>query len=672
MNNKLKHLTLGGMLIALGIVYGDIGTSPLYVMNSILGGQGSIDMTNPSFIIGSISLVFWTLMIITTIKYVCITMKAGNKGEGGIFALYALVRKKAKWLVLPALVGGAALLADGTLTPAVTVTSSIEGLKNQSFFGISFGNSQGKVLIIVTLILLILFAFQHLGASKIGKYFGPIMLVWFSFLAVIGVFNWMQYLPVIKALNPIYAVKILFSPYNKAGIFILGSIFLATTGAEALYSDMGNVGKKNIYGTWPIVYLALMLNYFGQGAWVINHEHSIAFAGLKNVNPFYMMIPSTIRPLAVIIATLAAIIASQALITGSYTLVDEAIGLKFLPPLIIKYPGKTKKQMYIGTVNWALCLITLFVVWFFGSSEKMEAAYGLAITVTMLMTSLLLYEFLATKIRKLFAFITACFFAVIEAMFLLASLVKFIHGGYVTLFIMLLILGCMLIWVYGYKRTLHYESTSRYVPLLQYRDQLQALSDKESVPLYCSNLVYLTDMKPNYLIRRSALYSILNKSKRAKIYWFVTIHRTNAPDESRYSIDMLNTRNIVSVQLYLGFKKQARLDVFLHQIAKHLIRKHVINPQYQTFSIQKKQNIGGFKFVLIDGQPFDLETNADISEWDKMLIGSRLELKNITASPRRWYGLQFSNVVHETIPLFLTDRSDAYLISSGIKHNLKR
>lgn len=671
MKANLKRATLAGMLITLGIVYGDIGTSPLYVLNSIIGGQGSINQTTPDFVIGTISLIFWTLMIITTIKYVMITMRADNNGEGGIFALYALVRKHAKWLVWPALIGGAALLADGTLTPAVTVTSAIEGLKGQHLLGLTFSNSQFNVLVFTSCVLIALFIIQHYGTGAIGRAFGPIMAVWFSFLGVMGVINLLHYPQILRAFSPVYAFRVLFSPDNKMGILILGSIFLATTGAEALYSDMGHVGKHNIYATWPFVYSALMLNYLGQGAWMITHEHDSVIGGIKDVNPFYQMLPGSCRPFAIIIATLAAIIASQALITGSYTLVDEAIGLKFLPRLIVKHPSNVRRQIYISTVNWILCMITLFIVWYFQYSQNMEAAYGLAITVTMLMTTLLLFVFLSTKMRKLPASMIAGFFAIIETIFFLASLQKFFHGGWITLMILLGILYVMIIWYFGNKRRNHYENESEYVSLLDYRDQLQALSRDTSVPLFTSNLVYMTHIKNNYQIKRSTMYSILDKEpKRAHVYWFVTVNETNAPYESNYTVDLLNTKNIVDVQLYLGFRKSQSISIYLHQIINNLIKQGILNKQIQKYSTVKGRKVGEFKFVIINERPSDLAINPDISELDKQLISGRILLQNMTASPITWYGLQFSNVVQESSPLFITMQRDQYLVQLKVYHSI--
>lgn len=671
MNKQMERISFAGMLVTLGIVYGDIGTSPLYVMNAIIGDAGKMGNISPDYVIGSISLIFWTLMIITTLKYVIIAMQADNNREGGIFALYALVRRNAKWLIFPALIGGAAILADGTLTPAVTVTSAIEGLKNQRLGAFVFSNSQHDVLMITTAVLLILFVIQRFGTGTIGRSFGPIMVIWFGFLAFFGVVNLLTYPEVLKALSPYYAIKILFSPVNKAGIFILGSVFLATTGAEALYSDMGHVGKKNIYATWPLVYLALFLNYLGQGAWIINHAHDVAFRGLSDLNPFYEMLPHDMRIIGIVIATFAAIIASQALITGSYTLVAEAMGLKFVPRMIIKHPSNIKNQIYISTVNWLLCVITLGVVWYFGSSQKMEAAYGLAITVTMVMTTILLFEFLKSKLAHVYALAIALFFGTIETIFLLASLVKFIHGGYVTLMIMLAILYVMWVWYFGNKCRDHYERESEYVSLLDYRDQLTRLTADESVPFYTTNLVYMTKIKSDYRIERSTMYSILDQEpKRAKVYWFVTVNETNAPYESNYTVDMLGTKNIVNVQLHLGFRKPLTVSVYLHQIVDYLVEEGILEPQEPKYSTQKNRKVGDFKFVIINEQPADLSANDQIKPLDRRLISGRIYLQNVTASPVSWYGLEFSNVVQESSPLFIVQEKDQYLVQRKIYHSV--
>lgn len=669
---KKSSLSTLGMLITLGIVYGDIGTSPLYVMNAIVNDAGTMSAAKPEYILGSVSLIFWTLMLITTIKYVLIAMKADNNNEGGIFALYALVRSKGKWLIIPALIGGSALLADGTLTPAVTVTSAIEGIKGQRFGNLIFSNKQSVVLIIVTVILLSIFIIQKFGTEKIGKSFGPIMLIWFSFIGLAGLFNLTNNFEVLKALSPVYAIRVLFSPVNKVGIFILGSVFLATTGAEALYSDMGQVGKHNIYATWPFVYLMLMLNYLGQAAWVINNYQNSHFNNISGINPFYEMLPDEFKIFAIVIATLAAIIASQALITGSFTLVQEAIGLKILPRLKVKFPGKVQSQLYIETINWLLCLVTVSIVWGFQTSEHIEAAYGLAITMTMLMTTILLHQFLIMKHKKIAANIfLVCFFA-LESLFLISSLTKFVHGGYITVIITLAILAIMVIWFFGNKRRDAYMDESENVCLLDFIPQLEKLSNDSSIPIYATNLVYMIKVGDDYSIKRSIVYSILDQEpKRAKVYWFITVHQTSAPYECTYSVDMMHTRNVVKVTLNLGFKKSQHVNIYIRQIINSLLDQKVIDDQTPTYSMVPKRRVGSFKFVIQNQQFQDLGAQEYMSSLDRMLIGGRLLLQNITIPPALWYGLEFSDVVEEKVPLFLGIHTDQYLTELKVKNQKK-
>ena len=445
-----KGFRFGMFLVTIGIVYGDIGTSPLYVMKSILQGNGGMASVNDTFIIGSLSLIIWTITLLTTIKYVLIAMKASNNGEGGIFSLYSLVRQCGKWLIYPAMIGGAALLADGMLTPAVTVTSAIEGLRSIPSMDRMLGSGQTKVVFITLCIICALFAVQRAGTSKIGRAFGPIMLLWFSFLGLTGLMNVFQYSAVLRAFNPMYAVQVLFSPYNKMGLFILGSIFLAATGAEALYSDMGHVGAENIYISWPFVKLCLILNYLGQGAWILTSRADAAALSPGELNPFFQMLTPALRPAAVLLGAAAAIIASQALITGSYTLVSEAIRLDLMPHLKVQYPSETKGQLYIDTVNAFLWIGCTLVVLYFRSSDRMESAYGLAITVTMLMTTLLLSVYLLRVRQKpVLAALVLVVFGAIESVFFFSSLGKFAHGGYVTVILALLLFLIMIVWHRG-------------------------------------------------------------------------------------------------------------------------------------------------------------------------------------------------------------------------------
>ena len=659
MNTKSKRMSAAGLLIAIGIVYGDIGTSPLYVMKSIVEGNGGIGNVNRDFIVGSISLVLWTVTLLTTVQTVLIALKATNHGEGGIFALYTLVRKRAKWLVLPALIGGAAILADGTLTPAVTVTTAIEGLKGLKFGGNVPVSTQEMVIVITVVILLVLFSIQKMGTSIIGKAFGPIMFIWFTFLGVMGVINMAGDWTIIQAINPVYAIKLLFSPYNKAGIFILGSIFLATTGAEALYSDVGHVGKKNIIGSWPFVFVCLSLNYFGQGVWILNNPHfQLADGGV--LNPFYEMIPINIRLFAIILATIAAVIASQALITGSFTLVAEASGLKFLPRMNINYPSTEKGQIYIPSINKGICVATIAIVLYFQTSAHMEAAYGLSITISMLATTILLYEWLAMKkINPIWNWIFLIFFGVLDIMFMISSLTKFTHGGYVSLFIAGVIGFIMYVWYYGNKVRDKRESRNAYVRLDEYTDMLTNLSHDEDYPTYATNLVYMANVKYNKFVKREILYSILDKRpKRAKAYWFVTVNVTNEPFTAEYAVNTYGTKNVINIQLYLGFKKQTSVNVYIRQIVHDLIADGTIEPQPQKYTTTPGRDVGDFSFVFVNDV---ISPQTQLVGYEKWLVEARVRLQNLSSNPASWFGLEYADTVIERVPLILGKPNPSYI-----------
>ncbi|MGN8810694.1 KUP/HAK/KT family potassium transporter [Lactobacillus amylovorus] len=659
MNTKSKRMSAAGLLIAIGIVYGDIGTSPLYVMKSIVEGNGGIGNVNRDFIVGSISLVLWTVTLLTTVQTVLIALKATNHGEGGIFALYTLVRKRAKWLVLPALIGGAAILADGTLTPAVTVTTAIEGLKGLKFGGNVPVSTQEMVIVITVVILLVLFSIQKMGTSIIGKAFGPIMFIWFTFLGVMGVINMAGDWTIIQAINPVYAIKLLFSPYNKAGIFILGSIFLATTGAEALYSDVGHVGKKNIIGSWPFVFVCLSLNYFGQGVWILNNPHfQRADGGV--LNPFYEMIPINIRLFAIILATIAAVIASQALITGSFTLVAEASGLKFLPRMNINYPSTEKGQIYIPSINKGICVATIAIVLYFQTSAHMEAAYGLSITISMLATTILLYEWLAMKkINPIWNWIFLIFFGVLDIMFMISSLTKFTHGGYVSLFIAGVIGFIMYVWYYGNKVRDKRESRNAYVRLDEYTDMLTNLSHDEDYPTYATNLVYMANVKYNKFVKREILYSILDKRpKRAKAYWFVTVNVTNEPFTAEYAVNTYGTKNVINIQLYLGFKKQTSVNVYIRQIVHDLIADGTIEPQPQKYTTTPGRDVGDFSFVIVNDV---ISPQTQLVGYEKWLVEARVRLQNLSSNPASWFGLEYADTVIERVPLILGRPNPSYI-----------
>ena len=660
--NIKEHTTAAGLLIAIGIVYGDIGTSPLYVMKSIVAGNGGIANVNRDFIIGSISLVLWTVTLLTTLQTVIIALKATNHGEGGIFALYALIRKRAKWLVLPALIGGAAILADGTLTPAVTVTTAIEGLKGMEFGAGNIPvNTQSTVIAITVIILFLLFMIQRMGTSIIGKAFGPIMFIWFTFLGVVGAINMMGDLSILKAINPVYAIELLVSPYNKAGIFILGSIFLATTGAEALYSDVGHVGKGNIIGSWPYVFACLALNYFGQGVWILQNPNYQA--GNGDFNPFFEIIPSNIRLAAIVLATIAAVIASQALITGSFTLVAEASGLKFLPRMNIIYPSNQKGQIYIPSVNKMICIATIALVLYFQTSAHMEAAYGLSITISMLMTTIMLFEWLRMKAKNIhqgfWDWIFLIFFGFLNIMFMASSLSKFTHGGYVSLLITGFILAIMYVWFYGNKIRDKRESRNAYVRLDEYTDMLTNLSHDEDYPTYATNVVYMAKVKYNKFIKREILYSILDKRpKRAKAYWFVTVNVTNEPFTAEYAVNTYGTKNVINVQLFLGFKKQTSVNVYLRQIVHDLIADGTIEPQPQNYTTTPGRDVGDFSFVIVNDV---ISPQTQLTGWEKWMVEARVWLQNLSSNPASWFGLEYADTVVERVPLILGRPNPSYI-----------
>ncbi|MEG2707580.1 MAG: KUP/HAK/KT family potassium transporter [Vagococcus sp.] len=645
---------VGGALVAMGVVYGDIGTSPLYVMKAIIEGNGGLANVSTDFILGSVSLVFWTLTLLTTVKYVMIALNADNHGEGGIFSLYTLVKKSGKYLLFPAMIGGAALLADGVLTPAVTVTTAIEGLRGIPIFYDTFGNDQNIIVIITMIIIFGLFMIQRLGTQKVGTAFGPIMLAWFTFLGVMGIMNFANDWSVLRALNPYYAFHVLVSDENKMGIFILGSVFLATTGAEALYSDLGHAGRKNIRVSWPYIKVCLTLNYFGQAAWLISVKDNPTYQQIELLNPFFRMMPDSMTVVGVVFATLAAIIASQSLISGSYTLVSEAIKLRLLPRLKIIYPTDQKGQLYIPAVNTLLMIGCLGIVLTFRTSAHMESAYGLAITITMLMTTfLILFYLLQEGMPKVFAYSIFAFFAVIESIFFISSATKFMHGGYVAVFMALLIFGIMLIW---HRGNVIQEREYDRISLCDYKEQLQELRQDPSIPQYQTNIVFLTSKIKGHQIGKEIIYSILDKRpKKAKVYWFVNVFVTDEPYTNEYYVDMMDTDYIVNVQLRLGFRMNQEVNVYIRQIVNDLMEEGKLPKQPQKYSLTKGREVGDFAFVLIREE---LTRVTSLSAIDTAVMQIKLAIKKVAFDPARWFGLEYSDVIVEHVPLVIGSQKE--------------
>ncbi|MEO8415414.1 MAG: KUP/HAK/KT family potassium transporter, partial [Ginsengibacter sp.] len=580
MSKNLNKVTGAGLLIALGIIYGDIGTSPLYVLNAIIRDR----IITPELILGGLSCIIWTLTLQTTIKYVILTLKADNRGEGGIFSLYALVRRQRKWLVFPAIIGGASLLADGMITPPISVTSAIEGLKQIQFFS-NIGDA--TIVYIVLAILIALFFAQQFGTASIGKMFGPIMFTWFLMLAVLGSVHIFDDLYIFKAFNPYYAIKLL--TIYPGGFWILGAVFLCTTGAEALYSDLGHCGRDNIRFSWIYVKSALIINYLGQGAWLLaNHTGKIFTKETidKGFNAFYGIMPESFKIIGIVIATVAAIIASQALISGSFTLISESMRLNLWPKMKINYPTEERGQLYIPGINTMLFLGCAGITIYFQTSSNMEAAYGLAITLCMLATSLLFANFLVSRrTPKFFIYLYLIVYLAIELSFLFANLDKFPHGGFVTLIVGGGLFTIMFVWFRARKIKNRYVE---FVRLEQYLPTIQELSNDQTIPKYATHLVYLTSANNPKEIEHKIVYSILNrKPKRADIYWFVHVDTKDDPYTSDYTVETIIPNEVIRVEFRLGFRMEPRINLMFRKVVEDMVANKEVNITSRYESLQR-------------------------------------------------------------------------------------
>ena len=644
--------SMGMFLVALGIVYGDIGTSPMYVMKSIIEGNGGIEFVDPEFIVGSLSLVIWTITLLTTIKHVLIALRADNHGEGGIFALYSLIRQCGKWLIIPTMIGGCTMLADGVLTPAVTVTTAVEGLRSIDVVNDFLGPGEHLVVVITLVIISILFMIQRSGTSSIGRLFGPVMMVWFLFLGITGIWLTLGDLSILRAFNPVYAAQVLLSPNNKAGFMILGSVFLCTTGAEALYTDMGHVGRANIYFSWPFVKICLILNYMGQCVWIIQSHTNPALWAMEDFNPFYVMLPEAMRPVAILLSALAAIIASQALISGSYTLVHEAANLDLMPHLNVRYPSDTKGQIYIPFVNNILWLFCALVVLYFRSGSRMENAYGLAITISMLMMTVMFCVYIgAVHKHPVAAFVFGLVFFALEGVFFVSSLGKFVVGGYVAIIISAMVLFIMIAW---YRGTQIEQAQNTFLNMRAHLEDIKNLQDDVSIPLCSNNVVYLVKGDEPEIIDRDILYSILDKDpKRADAYWFISVNTTNEPYQKQYVVETYGTDHIFRVNLYLGFKVRPSVNIYLRQVVNDLLAAGELPKQSRRHSIYGPADVGSFKFCMIRKM---MPQEGDIDFVDNLLVRAKYVIRRITGNPFQWYGLETSNVIIEYVPLFLARR----------------
>jgi probable potassium transport system protein kup len=633
-----------GVIVTLGIVFGDIGTSPLYVMKAIVRAGNPV---NAEYIIGAVSCIIWTLTLQTTVKYVLIALRADNKGEGGILALYALIRRHSrKWFYFLAIIGASTLIADGVITPSITVLSAIEGLKVYE--------PETPVVPIALCIVTVLFFIQQFGTNMIGKLFGPLMLLWFSMLGVLGAMHIGDYIPILQAFNPLHAIRLLTS--NPEWFLILGAVFLCTTGAEALYSDLGHCGINNIRTSWAFVKVMLILNYLGQGAWIIAHVDNLT----SGLNPFYAIMPHGMLFFGIVMATIAAIIASQALISGSFTIFSEAMNLKFWPRQKIKYPTDVKGQLYIPFVNMSLFILCVIVILFFQSSERMESAYGLSITITMLMTTFLLSAYLT--IRRVNRWLTLLFLIVfvgLESIFFVANMAKFMNGGWVTMLLASVMIAIMYVW---------YNATTIRNSQIQIRDVRESFSiisdikNDESIPKYATNIVYLTKLGGKYDIEQKILYSIINKHPmRADHYFLLHIDYQDSPSTLEYDVTTLVPDTLYRINLRLGFRIHPLVNRYFRQIIEDMVAKDGFSLASSYPSLAKHNVMGNFVFVLINRI---YSTFTSFSFKERLIMDAYEWIDHLKLSMTRSLGLNTSNVLIENVPLTL--KSHAKKVGNSI------
>ncbi|MFM6926437.1 MAG: KUP/HAK/KT family potassium transporter [Ferruginibacter sp.] len=636
MSKHVNKVTAAGLLVALGIIYGDIGTSPLYVFDEIIHGRIITEL----LVVGSLSCIIWTLTLQTTIKYVILTLKADNRGEGGIFSLYTLVRRRRKWLVLPAMIGGAALLADGMITPPISVTSAIEGLRITPAFS---HVPQSTIIYIVIAVLVILFFMQQFGTSSIGKLFGPIMLAWFTMLALLGVSHITDNTSVFKALNPYEAIT--FLKEYPGGFWLLGAVFLCTTGAEALYSDLGHCGRGNIRRSWIFVKSCLVLTYIGQASWLLQNQTGKIFEG----KTFYAVMPDWFLIPGIIIATAAAIIASQALISGSFTLISEAIRLNLWPKMKINYPTEAKGQLFVPGINTLLFVGCVGIVLYFQTSSAMGAAYGLAITLCMLATTILVANFMVLhRVKAYFIYLFLGTFLTIELSFLIANLDKFPHGGYVTLIVGGGLFAVMYIWYRARKIKNRYVE---FVRLEEYIPKLEELSNDTSVPKYATHLVYLTSANNPKEIEHKIIYSILSgKPKRADIFWFVHVDTMDDPYTCEYSVEHIIPNDIIRVEFRLGFRMAPRINLMFKKVVEDLVANREVNVTSRYESQQRNNVVGDFRFVVMEKF---LSQDNELPFFERVIMKLYFWLKEISLSEEKGFGLEQNTVQVEKFPLII-------------------
>jgi KUP system potassium uptake protein len=640
LSKQINKISLAGLLITLGIIYGDIGTSPLYVVKSIIGTRPITE----ELVYGGISCVLWTLTLQTTFKYILLTLQADNRGEGGIFSLFALVHRYRRWLFIPAVIGAGTLLADGIITPPISVSSAIEGLNGINGLEKIIVPGNALVVGIIIGIISVLFFFQQFGTKVIGSSFGPIMMIWFTMIAVLGLNQIIHYPWILKAVNPVYGYNLLV--HYPSGFWLLGAIFLCTTGAEALYSDLGHCGKKNIQVSWIFVKTALLLNYFGQGAWLLLRAKPF----LNDLNPFYEVMPHAFLIIGILVSTAATIIASQALISGSFTLINEAMRLNFWPKINVKFPTDIRGQIYIPSINWILWIGCIAVMLYFRESSRMEAAYGFSITIAMLMTTGLMFYYMKFIKKWHIIIISAVLliFLTVEISFFIANVAK-IKQRWMFLIFEFGIIGVMYTW-YRAKKI-----KNRYIELVRlenYIPAIQSLSHDKPIPKLINHLVYMTSSDSLKEIEHKIIYSIFNKApKRADIYWFVHIHTADDPYRREYNVTHIIPNGIIRVEFNLGFRIEPQVNVMFQQVVKELIENKEVSVHSSYDSTYKGSAIGDFQFIVMEKY---LSSDNELPFLERVIMRFHFQLKKMSLSEERGFGLDPFNLTVEQFPLMVS------------------
>jgi KUP system potassium uptake protein len=661
MSSHSSHkLSLAGVLVAMGIIYGDIGTSALYVMKAIVVPEGHAEIISKELVYGGVSAVFWTLMILATFKYVYLALNADNRGEGGIFALYALVRRyKSKWIIYPAIIGCAALIADGFITPPISISSAIEGLSNLGTrWGIDWAHI--NTIPIVISILIVLFIIQQFGTHVVGRAFGPVMMVWFVMIAVLGIIQIVKYPSVIEALNPMYAINLVTNYRGNLtslhGFWLLGSVFLCTTGGEALYSDLGHCGKENIRMSWIGVFICLILNYLGQGAYLMSNYEGQVF---NQNSVFYALMTPEFLPYGIVVASFATVIASQALISGCFTLVNEAMKLKLWPNMKVSYPSQMRGQIYIPWMNWFLMFGCIAVVLIFKESSKMEAAYGLAIVLNMLMTTSLLLHYMHKHRRHWLTILSVgLVLGVVELAFMVSNLSKVMHGGWFSVLLALVLFFCIFMW---YKAKNLRQGHLSAIDIEPYIPMFKDLMNDDTVPKEATNLVYMAMTGSEKYIDSNIIYSIFRKRpKRADIYWFVHVDICDEPFVKKYKVSTIVPGKVFFVRLKFGFKVEHKVNRMFSKIVHDMQSNGEVDELSHYPSLRKHNLPADFKFILLNSR---VSVDDEISPFNQFVIRVYRVLKKLSLPTHEDFGLEVANIELETVPIN---------IGKPVEINLKR